>query len=567
MTEQMTLIQGYLDGRLTSEQVRALQTWIQANTDNAQVFARYCLLHSYLRESFIEKDLQTSLDHSGMANTNPMDTGVVSSELMLEPFDTEQDKLNDIKRHAEHQLQVFLAEQEKLKPTPKSVRSSSLDWTKAGRKIRIFVSLFAKIAAGFVIFVGIVLIVMAMFGALRPKPEVVATITESVQAQWAETPKQLELYPGSMTLEEGFVQLDFKNGAKVVLQAPAKIHLETASQMVLNKGRLVARAEKGAVGFTVRTPGSSIVDFGTEFGVLVTRQKRSEAHVFEGEVDLRSGSNPKKYKASRRLVVNESCSANLNGDLSPVRQAKSSAFKRYVPSAYELAVLASRPMAYWRFDINSPTVLLNAHNSKVNSGRYAGPVQFTEGPDLGEGKKAMALLCDGQQSYGLIEGMTVPHGEYTTGYTHVAWICADVIREQSILNTNHSDKTGGIRVLTMTSEGRFKHGLLSKDSSTVASVISKTVALPGQWYHIVVLRSTFDDRKIFVNGVEEDVAELSSSGTPRFQDVAYLGTATHETTADKLPLFKGALSEVVLYNRALTAEEISRLYQAATYRE
>ncbi len=498
-----------------------------------------------------------------MTNINPMDTDVVSSELMLEPFDTEQEKLNDIKRQAEDQLRIFLEEQEKLKPAPQTIRSASVDWARVGKKIGVLASRFARIAAGFAIFAGIVLIGVAIFGALRPRPEVVATITESVQAHWAETPKQLELYPGPMTLEEGFVQLDFRNGAKVVLEAPAKIHLETASQMVLDKGRLVARADKDAVGFTVRTPGASVVDFGTEFGVLVTRQRRSEAHVFEGEVDLRSGSDPKKYKASRRLAVNEACSVNSNGDISVVRSAKSSAFQRHVPSAYELAVLASRPVAYWRFDVDSPAALLNAQNAKVNSGGYAGPVRFTEGPDLGKGKKAMAFLCDEQQSYAWIQGMTVPPGEYTTGYTHVAWVRADVIREQAILDTHHSDNTTGVRVLTMTSEGRFEHGLVTKNRGSVASVTSKTMAQPGQWYHIAVLRSTFDDRKIFVNGVEEDVAELSSAGTPRFQNVASLGTIAGTT----LPAFRGALSEIVLYNRALTAEEVLQLYQAATYRE
>jgi len=572
MTDHMKLIQGHLDGRLTAEQAQALQSWIKVDKANAQVFARYCLLHSYLRDTFIEKDLQKSLDHSGMLCTNPMDTDVVSTELILEPFDTEQDKVNSIRRHAEHQLQAFLEEQEKLKPkpVPNAVRRLSLDWKQAGKKMSVIMSLCVKTAAGLAIFTGVALVAMATFSALRSKPAppiVVATIAESVQAQWAETPKQSELYPGWMTLEEGFVQLDFVNGAKVVLEAPAKINLETPSQMVLEKGRLVARADKGAIGFTVRTPGSSIVDFGTEFGVLVTRQGRSETHVFEGEVDLRSGSNPKKYKSSQRLVVNEACSANSSGDLSSVKQARSSAFNRHVPSAYELAVLASRPTAYWRFDANSPTVLLNVQNSKVNSGSYAGPVQFTDGPDLGAGMKAMALHCDGQQSHALIRDMTVPSGDYTTGYTHVVWIRADVIRQQDILSTHHSDMASGVRALTMTSEGRFEHGLVSENSRSTARVTSKTKAQPGQWYHIAVLRSTFDDRKLFVNGVEEDVAELSSAGAPRFQDVAFLGTIAGEIKAEKLPLFKGALSDVILYNRALTGEEIDRLYQASKLRE
>jgi hypothetical protein len=559
----MTLIQGYLDGRLTAEGVQTLQVWIKAERSHAQVFARYCLLHSHMRDNLIEKDLQTSLDCSGLATHDPMDTDVVCSELMLSPEETEQDKINEIKRYAELQLQAFLETQEKLKPVSGPVRRRTLDWKGVEKKIATAVSFCVKAAAGLAIVVSLFVAVLAIVSMLHPEPVVVATIAESVQAQWAQEPDQPELKPGWMTLEEGFVRLDLVNGAKVVLQAPARINLETPNQLFLDKGRLVARAGEKGAGFTVRTPGASIVDFGTEFGVVVDRRGCSEAHVFEGEVDLRSGPNPKKYRAACRLVENEACSASSNGDLSPVRQARPLSFMRHVPSAYELAVLASSPVAYWRFERTSPTVLLNAANPEINAGRYKGPVQFTDGPVLGEGKKAMALHCDGQQSCALIQDMTVPSGEYTTGYTHVVWVRADVIREQAILCTNNRDMKGGIRSLAMTPEGRFEHRLKGENPDTTGRVISQTAARPGRWYHIAVLRSAFDDRKLFVNGVEEATAELSSHGTPRFQDVACLGAMPDEVDGSGIPLFQGDLSEVVIYNRALTAEEVRRLYQAA----
>jgi hypothetical protein len=573
MTEHMKLIQGYLDGRLTPEQLHALQLWINANKENARVFARHGLLHSHIRDKVVEKDLQESLDCSGLAHANPMDTDVVGTEVMLEPIECDQDRVKSIKQYAEHQLQAFLEEQEKLNPAPKPVtnrlRRFTLDWARTGRKMADIMSVCARTAAGLAILTALVLTITVAIIALRPKPVVVATIAEAVQAQWAEPPTQALLYPGPMTLEEGFVRLDFKNGAQVIVKAPATFNLEAADRMYLQKGRLVARAEDRALGFTVRTPYSSVVDFGTEFGVWVdNRRGRSEAHVFEGQVELRCGSNPKRYNASRRLNVDQACSADARGKLSSILPARPLAFVRHVPSAYELAVLDSRPIAYWRFDLTSPTTLSNASNPQVNAGHYAGPVQFTDGPDLGKGKKALAMQCDGQHTYASIEGMVVPEGHYTTGYTHVAWIRADAIRQQSVLSTCHSnDLTGGRRVLAMTAEGRFEHSLISENSKSTARVVSKTVAQLGQWYHVVVLRSAHDDRKLFVNGVEEDVAELSHAGAPRFQDVACLGSLVSDIKNPKQPLFKGALSDVVLYNRALTAEEIRSLYRAAQQRD
>ncbi len=573
MTEHMKLIQGYLDGRLTPEQQRALQVWINESKENARVFARHGLLHSHIRDKVIEKDLQKSLDYSGLADACPTDTAAISTELLLESVECDQDRVKSIKQYAEHQLQAFLEEQEKLNPAPKPVmkrpRRFTLDWTRTGRKMADAVSVCARVAAGLAILTAIILTVTVAIIALRPQPVVVATIAESVQAQWAEPPTQAQLYPGPMILEEGFVRLDFTNGAQVIVKAPATINLEAADRMYLQKGRLVARAEDTALGFTVRTPYSSVVDFGTEFGVVVdNRRGRSEAHVFEGQVEMRSGSNPKRYDASRRLGVDQACATDAQGKLSSILPARPSAFMRHVPSAYELAVLDSRPIAYWRFDRHSPTALLNVAGPKVNAGHYAGPVQFTEGPDLGEGKKALALQCDGQQSHAVIRDMVVPEGHYTTGYTHVAWVRADVIRQQSILSTCHrNDMTGGIRMLALTAEGRFEHSLISDNSKSTARVVSKTTAQPGQWYHVVVLRSAHDDRKLFVNGIEEDVAELSHAGAPRFQDVACLGSLAGGATQTKQPLFRGALSDVALYKRALTAEEIRSLYRAAQCRD
>jgi hypothetical protein len=570
VTDPMKLIQGYLDDRLPSEQVQALQAWINKDKANARSFARYSLLHSHIRDNFREKDLQESLDCSGLARSSPTDTDGIGAEILLESADIEEDQVDSIRQYAEHKLQAFLAEQEKLKPTPKPpskpARRLSLDWTRAGRKMAVIASLCAKTAAGFAVMAALVLTIMATVSALRPQPAVAATIVDSVEVQWAQTPAQSQLYPGWLTLEEGFVQLNFQNGTQVVVEAPARFNLEAGDQMFLEKGRLVARAEESAVGFTVRTPGSSIVDFGTEFGVLVTRKGHSQAHVLEGQVEMRSGANPKKYWASQRLGANQACSADAMGNLSQVKQARPSAFMRYVPCAYESAVLDSRPVAYWQFDPKSRTTLPNACHPERNAGSYIGSTQFTPGPDLGDGRRPWALHCGGQENYALVQDMTVAEGEYTTGYTHVAWIRVDVVGQQTILNTHHygiNGISGGIRTLAMTPDGLFEHSLLSENSKTTARVVSKTVARPGQWYHIAVLRSAYDDRKLFVNGVEEDVAELSSAGAPRFQDTAYIGAPVKESSARKLPFFQGALSELAFYNRGLTADEIRTLYEAA----
>jgi hypothetical protein len=110
------------------------------------------------------------------------------------------------------------------------------------------------------------------------------------EVEWA--PGQLAYgWGGSLTagrtlrLQSGLVRLVFSSGAEVLLQGPVSFTAETAELGRLHQGKLVARAEtERARGFTIRTPTAQIVDLGTEFGVFVDAQGRTETHVFAGRV-------------------------------------------------------------------------------------------------------------------------------------------------------------------------------------------------------------------------------------------------------------------------------------------
>jgi len=65
-----SLIQAYLDGRLTATQAQTLRAWISTDDTHARILARYCLLHSLLRRKFVEQDLQASLQ--GLANAKEL---------------------------------------------------------------------------------------------------------------------------------------------------------------------------------------------------------------------------------------------------------------------------------------------------------------------------------------------------------------------------------------------------------------------------------------------------------------------------------------------------------------
>lgn len=129
----------------------------------------------------------------------------------------------------------------------------------------------------------------------------VATVSDTFNAKWdkMEQPIQngtrLVTKSNPLFLHEGIVKLTFDNGSTLVLEGPARFEILTADQVYLNYGRLYAVVPSYAVGFTVSTSNSKIIDLGTEFGVKADLDGQTEVHVIRGKTLLFSGSgrNPK----------------------------------------------------------------------------------------------------------------------------------------------------------------------------------------------------------------------------------------------------------------------------------
>jgi hypothetical protein len=165
------------------------------------------------------------------------------------------------------------------------------------------------------------LVVMMAYVIVNPRvTPAVAAVTDVMDAKWAEgyqiPPDDTELHPGRMSLIKGFAEITFDGGARVVVQGPAEVELETISQMFLHKGKLWSYVPESALGFTVRTPGATIVDYGTEFGVAVRDDGATQAYVFAGRVDLRTGSNPRVFEKAQRLTAGEGGAVDKAGNLS-----------------------------------------------------------------------------------------------------------------------------------------------------------------------------------------------------------------------------------------------------------
>lgn len=167
----------------------------------------------------------------------------------------------------------------------------------------------------------------------RPAPSasaiapVVARITRSSNALWDRADLSVAggtvLRASSMFLVQGLVEMVFEGGAQVLLQAPAVVRLEGPDQMFLSSGAVSVTIGEDSDGFIVRTPTGTVVDYGTEFGVIVSRTGETEALVYKGKVGVRSGSDPVRSVASTILVEGQAGAVDTAGNVMA---------KRYLPS-------------------------------------------------------------------------------------------------------------------------------------------------------------------------------------------------------------------------------------------
>jgi len=183
-----------------------------------------------------------------------------------------------------------VAAQQETDQRAKMVRLAADESLAAERELRpkpIFLRRHKAYASVAAIAAAIALMVVWML----PGPIVVASIDDSIDARWSDTTLSTEsgtqLSTGkNLHLTHGVVEISLAGGAKMVVEAPATLELLSPDSARLEQGRLVGLVPRSDVQLTINTPGASITDLGTEFGVSVDRQQVTHLHVFKGRVSV-----------------------------------------------------------------------------------------------------------------------------------------------------------------------------------------------------------------------------------------------------------------------------------------
>ncbi|MBN1845361.1 MAG: FecR domain-containing protein [Sedimentisphaerales bacterium] len=249
-----------------------------------------------------------------------------------------------------------------------------------------------KVAAILMIAGGIVQLDRLSREHPKPVPTAVAHLTSSIDAQWTDSSLSYiegdKIYPGPISLLDGFVNISLEKGVQVVVQAPARLDIKSSREIYLEEGQIAVNIQDSTDPFVVQTPRAIITDYGTEFGVYVDRDGITESSVFEGKIELRNRTDAHRLEtrlektlllyAGHAAVVNktgsikakETPSCNYVRDKEyriKLKASQGSAYHRWLAYTYQVERDPGL-VAYYKFekDLMNPGLL---HNSTVRTSR------------------------------------------------------------------------------------------------------------------------------------------------------------------------------------------------------
>ncbi len=396
----------------------------------------------------------------------------------------------------------------------------------------------------------------------------VAVLAQAIDLEWAPGSEVLStgaaLSPGWLRIQSGLAQIEFSDGARLIVEGPAELQIVSRAEAFCRTGRLSAQVPPAARGFKIASPQMTVVDLGTAFGLEV-REGDSVVHVFEGKVELASAKDAPK----RELIAGEGIGVDASGVWRELPAAadifpSADALERKATSAWE------RREAEWREAMNSwraePSLLLLASFDAVSPferrlrNQATTDARASDGAIVGcrwvegrwPGKRALEFKGVGDRVR-----LEVP-GEYQA-LTFAAWVRVDSLEHNfnSLLMADGFDS--GRMHWQITKAGKVKLGLGgSGDYDTPVMFPPERL---GQWVHLAVVIDAGVGRiRHYVDGQEVAALAMKKKVPLKFGR-AEIGNWNPGARRDGTPIrnLSGRMDEMLVFRRALTAHEIRGL--------
>lgn len=217
--------------------------------------------------------------------------------------------------------------------------------------------------------------------------------------------------------------------------------------------------------------------------------------------------------------------------------------------AYRDTVLAKNPVGYWRLGEVLGATAVADHSGNSNHGTVEGAPTFGTAGALTRDRDTAATFDGVDDAVAIADSASFD----VTSFTIEAWI-----------KTSNAG-TGRRRIWSQqTAVGTYWlmalfDNKLELGSSADGLLTTRGVALnDNAWHHVVVVRDAVNDvARWYVDGVEVGTA-TATGGSYALSATPYIG----RYYASASEHFAGAIDEVAVYNRALTADEVDENHRA-----
>ncbi len=406
-----------------------------------------------------------------------------------------------------------------------------------------------------------------------PASELVARLTGAKNARWSASAFQ----PGDriaknqkLELAAGLAEITFDSGARVVLEGPAALDVNSAWDGMLRRGTLKASVPPEAIGFRISNSAVEVVDLGTEFTMIADGRGAAEVLVLKGEVEAAPRASADQDSILLRENESRRFASSGVSDVSD-RDKKFALFNQ--PLALDRFTPAIN-YVHWSFDEADGAV---AHAEA--RGRAAPAFDATIEPAAAahtEGRHARALRFDGRT----FARAAFPGLSGATPHTIAFWV---KVPEDAQLSDAFSMITWGLQSKTLGSRhvginwnkdpAQGPLGALRTDFRG-GHAVGTTSLRDGRWHHVAVVFVPGDetapvqvrqyvDGRLETSAVTTDAMHGAASTTDRaamadLTDVLWLGCrlSVRGLTGGR---FRGELDELFITDRGLEPTEIVSL--------
>ena len=294
-----------LNGDASGEQINQLRMQLAGDPSAMEYYIELLTIHASLRQPYsvslssLKENIEGSTKEDiwkelAEYEKNGIPVEVERVNRPVEKVLTEEQRQAKIRAFFTEERAMEEQERRLEQEARRRIRERNLQRRRRKQMARMLVAKVRQYVRNAAIAAMLILVGYLLYAVMHPAPPAfVATLTDGIDIKWADSGKPIQLdsllRPGLMKLVEGYAQITFDDGARIILEAPAEINIENSNRAFLQLGKLSAEVPIQSRGFKIDTPSASIVDLGTEFGVKVDMGGNTDIHMFKGKASLLGG--------------------------------------------------------------------------------------------------------------------------------------------------------------------------------------------------------------------------------------------------------------------------------------